>query len=110
MPFAHMSGVGKTVAAAAGGQRWRILRNPLYAAWKETFAALTPAGESEEKACKVRDAYWGFMAAEYGSGHRAYHTLRHVEELLGLASQYADQINDLPSVQSAIFFHEYAVP
>ena len=103
-----MSGVGKAVAAAAG-QRWRILENPLYAAWKETFAAVTSAGGSE-KACRVRDAYWGFMAAEYGSGHRAYHTLRHVEELLGLASQYEGQISDLPSVQSAIFFHEYVVP
>lgn len=52
-----------------------------------------------------RDAF-DQLSAKYGEKHRAYHTLQHVSTCLTLLETVQANINDLQSVELAIWFHD----
>ncbi|MEZ5856227.1 MAG: hypothetical protein R3D67_16295 [Hyphomicrobiaceae bacterium] len=51
------------------------------------------------------DGVFKQLAAAYSEDNRHYHTLRHIEVLLDLASSEAARFNDRRAVDLAIFFH-----
>jgi predicted metal-dependent HD superfamily phosphohydrolase len=54
----------------------------------------------------ISDPIRGELVRAYAAPSRHYHTLRHIEVLLGLAQTCADAIADLDAVEAAIWFHD----
>jgi predicted metal-dependent HD superfamily phosphohydrolase len=46
------------------------------------------------------------LVGVYTGADRRYHDLRHIKAMIGLAEQYAGEINDRGAVDSAIWFHD----
>jgi predicted metal-dependent HD superfamily phosphohydrolase len=52
------------------------------------------------------DKVWIMIEEEYSEPVRAYHTLNHINELIGVLELYKSQITDLSAVILAIIFHD----
>lgn len=49
---------------------------------------------------------FGALAQEYGSAGRVYHTLDHIQHMLGWLGSLRDYADDFPAVQLATWFHD----
>ncbi|MEO3997520.1 hypothetical protein [Mesorhizobium sp. CAU 1732] len=46
------------------------------------------------------------LAALYGAADRHYHGMSHIEDLLALAHEHADLVDDADALEAAIWFHD----
>jgi predicted metal-dependent HD superfamily phosphohydrolase len=49
------------------------------------------------------------LSNHYSEPTRAYHTLKHIQELIKWSIRYEDELEDINGVALAIWFHEYVL-
>lgn len=54
----------------------------------------------------TQEKWRNIITAQYSLEIRYYHTLDHITDLLNLAKEYSQVINDMMLIQSAIWFHD----
>lgn len=64
--------------------------------------------ESTGVASPIATSWFQKLSALYSEPTRFYHTLNHIEEMTKWIVQYESKLKDVPSVQFATWFHEYA--
>ena len=74
--------------AARTEARWRSLCHSLHASEAAT------------------QKWWNVLRDAYGGPDRHYHSLEHIDAMLGLATAYGEEIEDREAVDLAIFFHD----
>lgn len=75
---------------------------PLKNNWDTFIDALAPGATHD-----ASEAVFFTLISSYSESTRAYHTLRHLSEMLALVAKHRDSIQDINTVLAAIFFHDY---